>query len=98
MLAVSCTECIHNPAVSVRSKLLCELLLRSLHGFLSLFVCRIFLVNSYWLSFLFRIETEVFEKKNLTWLEGSSLLVSLLAVRSELYRNTEFLAYCIYNL
>ena len=95
VFAVSCTESIHYPAVSVRSKFLGKLFLRSLHCLLSLFISRILLVDSYRLAFLFRIETEVLEKKHLTRFEGCSLLVSLLAVRSELYRNAEFLAYCI---
>ena len=98
MLAVCCSERIHNPAVSIRGKLLGELLLGSLHCLLCLLVCRILLVDAYRLAFLFRIVAEILEKKNLTRLEGSCQFVSLLAVRSELYRYAELLAYCVNNL
>ena len=84
MLTVSCTECIHYIAVSVRSKSLCKFLLLSLHLFLSSLVCRILLVDTYWLTLFLWVVTKVLEKKNLTSLQSSSSLLSLCAVWSEL--------------
>ena len=95
MFAVSCSESVHHPAVSIGSEFLGELFLGSLHGLLGSLVCRILLVDSDRLAFLLRIETEILEKKSLARLKSCSKLVCLLAVRSELYRNAEFLAHCI---
>ena len=95
MLAVCGAECIHYPAVSIRSEFLGEVLLSGLHFLLCSLVCRIILFDSYRLAFLLRIVTEVLKKKHLTRLESRSLLVSSLAIRSELYRNTELLAHCV---
>ena len=95
MLAVCCTESVHYPAVSVRSKLLGEILLSCLHLLLGCLICRIIFFDSYRLAFLLRIVAEVLKKKHLTRLESRSLLVSSLAIRSELYRNTELLAHCV---
>ena len=99
MLAVSSTECVHYVAVSIRSELLCEVLLLALHFLLSSLVSRILLVDTYWLTLLFRIVTKVLEKKHLTWLQCSSLSISSSTIRSELnFRNTESSSNCVLDL
>ena len=98
MFAVSGTEGIHYIAVRVRCKNLSELFLTTLHLFLSLFVSRIFFVNTYRFSFLFRIETEVLEQQYLTRFECGSFVLRFSAVVSELNRTAERSGYSVYNL
>ena len=88
---VSCSECVVDVAVSIRSKLLDECLLALFHGSLGsllLFICCI-LCETSWFSFLFCIETEVLKYKYLTWFESSYLLVSSLAVLCKFDRGSE---------
>ena len=96
---MSCAECIHYPTVSIRSELLCELLLTLLHFLLCSVVTRISLVDTYWLTFLFWIVAKVLKQQNLTSLQSSSLCVSLCAVRSKLNLcNTKSLSNSVLNL
>ena len=92
VLTVSSTECIVNINISIRSELSSKLLLRLLHSLLSLVVLRSALLNIYWLTFLFWIVTEVFKQQHFAWLESSSLVSSLCAIRSKLNVNAESLA------
>ena len=98
MFAVSGTEGIHNIAVSVRSKGLSELFLTTLHLFFGFLVSRIFFLDTYRFTFLFRIETEVLEQQYLTRLERSSLSLCFGAVLSELNGTTQRSSYSVFDL
>ena len=99
VLAVCSTECVHHVAVSVRSKCLGKLLLGSLHCLLCILVSWVFLVDTYWLAFLFWIVAEVFEKEHFAWLESGSSVLSLSAIRSKLHLwHTESGSNCVLNL
>ena len=89
VLAVSCSECVHYVAVSVRSELLGKLLLAALHFLLCSVILGCALLYAYRLAFLLRIEAEVLQKKCLARLEGSSLLRSVAAILGELHLYAE---------
>ena len=91
MLAVSCSEGIHDIAVSIRCELLCKLLLAFLQGLLGSLELRSAFLYAYWLALLLRIEAEVLKQECLTWLEGGSLLRSVCAVSSKLHLYTKTL-------
>ena len=93
--AVSRAECIVDVAVGIRSEGLDELLLGLLDSSLC---CFLLLVGSVFLesagfAFLLSIEAEVFEKQDLTGLEGVGLGLSLLAIFGKLHGNSEELAH-----
>ena len=98
MFAVCSTESIHDIAVCVRSKGLGELFLARFHLFLGGFVGRIFFLDSYRLAFLFRIETEVLEKKYLSRFECCCFVLSFGAILCELNRASECSGYCVNDL
>ena len=95
---MSCTECVHNIYISVRSQLLSKFLLAFLHSLLCLVVFWSALLNTYRLAFLFWIETKVLKQQSLTWLKSCSRLRSISAVVSELNLYTKALRNLSNNL
>ena len=89
--AVCCAESVVHVAVGVGSQLGGECLLALLYGslcsLLLLFGC--ILGQSAGLALLLCVEAEVFEQEHLSGLQRSGLCVSLLAVRGELYGNSQ---------
>ena len=99
MLAVSSTEGVHYVAVSIAGQSLGEFLLTTLHLFLSSLVSRIFLLNTYGLTFLLGIVTQVLQHQHFSHLQVSSGIGCLSAVGGELnLGNTKRLSYGILNL
>ena len=98
MLTVSSTKCIVDISICIASQSLGKFFLRSLHGFLCIIVCRVFLINTYRFSLLFRIEAKVLEQQSFTRLQSSSSLSSLCTIRSKLNRNTKSFSNSVNNL
>ena len=91
MCPVGGTESVVDIAVGVGGELLDELFLAFLDGLLSggLLLIGSVLGQSSGLAFLLSVETEVLKHQHLTRFQGSGLLVSLLAVLSELDGDSE---------
>src|SRR5574344_2332549 len=98
MFAVSGTESVIDIAVGIRSELLCEFFLRSLHGSLG---SSFFFVGSEftsWFAFFLGIEAEVLQQQGFARFQGFHGIVGFHAVGSELYLYTQMCRNCIDNL
>ena len=98
MTTVSCTEGIHNIAVCIRSELLGEVLLATLHLFLGLVKLGSTLLNAYWLTLFLGIETQVLKQQGLSWLQGCYLSVGIGAVSGKLNLYAQVVAHILNNL
>ena len=93
VLAVSGTEGVVNVNVSVRSELLCEVFLTTLHLLLCLVILGCAFLYAYGLAFLLGIEAQVLEQQSLATLQSGSSLACVATVLSKLNVYAEGLRY-----
>ena len=98
MATVSSAKSVVNIAVGVACKSLCKVGLTSLHLLLGVVVGGIFLVDTYWLAFLLRIETQVLKQQHFAWLQSGSCIGSLSTVGGEFNLSAESGGYVVNNL